>query len=427
MDTNISRSPARAAAIFAVVTAGFLLSMFYRVSVTVVSNELAADLGLGAAGLSALSAAYFYAFAAAQPVLGPGLDRMGPRLIMAGLGLTASGGALLFALSHSPEAALLARVLMGLGTSGNLMGALTLLVYWFPADRFATLMGMVTSLGSLGMALAATPLALLARSLGWRGAFAALAVVNVLQVAALLLVVRNRPAGSAPRPTNAENPFRGLGRLLRKPWFWIMGLSTFFRSGVFMAITGLWAGPFLRQALGLSQVAASNIILACSIGYILGLPLGGQLSDHTLHSRKWVVVPALLLYALFVAALPLLDRGTPLPVLVALFFLVGALSAPGQVVYAHIKELSPPDMASTALSAVNLFNMLGPAMLLQAGALLVPGDLSALDSPDRFAPVWLFFAAGVGLMGLLYILTPESPGLRPRVSAKENTEDTRIG
>ena len=146
-----SRTPARAAAIFAVATAGFLLSMFYRVSVTVVSNELAADLGLGAAGLSALSAAFFYAFAAAQPVLGPGLDRLGPRLIMAGLGLTAAGGSLLFAMADSAPAALLARTLMGLGMSGNLMGALTLLVYWFPADRFATLMGVLTAVGSLGM------------------------------------------------------------------------------------------------------------------------------------------------------------------------------------------------------------------------------------------------------------------------------------
>jgi predicted MFS family arabinose efflux permease len=411
MQRDASRSSGRAAAIFAVATAGFLLSMFYRVSVTVVSNELAADLGLGAAGLSALSAAFFYAFAAAQPVLGPSLDRLGPRLIMAGLGLTAAGGSLLFALSGNASAAFVARALMGLGMSGNLMGSLTLLVNWFPADRFATLMGVLTSVGSLGMALAATPLALLARALGWRGAFLVLAAANVLQVAALLLVVRNHPPGAETRPQGSENPFHGLGRLVRKPWFWIMSAGTFFRFGAFMALTGLWAGPYLRQGLGLDQVAAGNALMACSIGYILALPISGRLSDRTLHTRKWVVAPSLLGFALLLAVLPLMGRGVSPLVLGSLFFGLGFLAAPGQVAYAHVKELSPPGMAATAMSAANLFNMLGPAALLQAGALLVPGELAALNSPDLFTPVWLFFAGGVGVTGLLYVLVPESPGM----------------
>ncbi len=411
MDNAAGKSPARAAAVFAVATSGFLLSMFYRVSVTVVSNDLAADLGLTAAGLSALSAAFFYAFAAAQPVLGPGLDRLGPRLIMAGLGLAAAGGSLLFALAQNEAAALLGRALMGLGMSGNLMGALILLVNWFPADRFATLMGVLTSVGSLGMALAATPLALLARSAGWRGAFLALAAVNVVQVAALLLVVRNHPPGTGPQAQGAENPFRGLGRLAATPWFWIMSAATFFRFGAFMALTGLWAGPFLMQAQGLDPVAAGNVLLAASIGYIVLLPLSGRLSDRTLRSRKWVVAPSLLAFALLLAGLNLLERGVPQPLLALLFFLLGAMAAPGQVMYAHIKELSPPGMAATAMSAANLFNMLGPAALLQAAGLLAPGELSALGSPGQFTPIWTCFAASVGACGLLYCLVPESPGL----------------
>ncbi|MEW5773035.1 MAG: MFS transporter [Thermodesulfobacteriota bacterium] len=420
MQRDAPRSASRAAAIFAVATAGFLLSMFYRVSVTVVSNELAADLGLGAAGLAALSAAFFYAFAAAQPVLGPGLDRLGPRLIMAGLGLTAAGGSLLFALADSAQGAFLGRALMGLGMSGNLMGALTLLVNWFPADRFATLMGVLTSVGSLGMALAATPLALLSRSVGWRGAFVALAAANLLQVALLLAVVRNHPAGAEARPAGAENPFRGLGRLLRRPWFWIMSGGTFFRFGAFMALTGLWAGPYLRQGLGLDQVAAGNALLACSIGYILSLPVSGRLSDRTLRTRKWVVIPSLLAFALLLAVLPLLDGRVPFWALAAIFFMLGATAGPGQVTYAHIKELAPPGMAATAMSAANLFNMLGPAALLQVGAILIPGELVALDSPERFTPVWLFFAAGVGLFGLLHALVPESPAMARQRGQAEN-------
>ena len=73
----------RAWAIYFVCICCYMLSMFYRVSVTVISPQLSADLGLDAARLSDLSAAFFYAFAAAQIPLGLMLDRWGTRRVMA--------------------------------------------------------------------------------------------------------------------------------------------------------------------------------------------------------------------------------------------------------------------------------------------------------------------------------------------------------
>ena len=49
----------RAWAIFWIGSAGFVLSMFYRLSITVISPELARDLNLNTVQLSQLSAAFF--------------------------------------------------------------------------------------------------------------------------------------------------------------------------------------------------------------------------------------------------------------------------------------------------------------------------------------------------------------------------------
>ena len=87
--------------------------------------------------------------------------------------------------------------------SGNLMGLLVLMAAWFPADRFATLLGLFVGIGSLGGLLAASPLALLTGQLGWRGSFLAIALVNAVQTLVFFLVVRNRPdekAGPKFRP-----------------------------------------------------------------------------------------------------------------------------------------------------------------------------------------------------------------------------------
>jgi len=400
----------RGIAIFAVITWGFLISMFYRVSATVISSDLASDLNLSAAQLSSLSSAFFYAFAALQIPAGPALDRLGARRIMLALGLVAVAGAVLFATAQSFGQALSARILLGVGMACNLMGAYAIIANWFPAERFATLAGVLTAVGTGGMALAATPLAWLAQGIGWRGAFLGVALCNLAQIAAIVWVVRDHPqdAALATRSRHSlQQALSGLGFLWVKPWFWIINLAIFCRFGAFMALQGLLAGPFLIYGHGLSPLQAGNALLACSIGYIIGLPLAGRLSDSVLRSRKRVMAPALFVTALLFILLGRLEQGQAISVYLAVFMAIGLFSAPGNVAYAHIRELCPKDMAGTAMTGINLFNMLGPAVLIQVGGAFLPGDIAQATGPQAFAPVWSLFAAGLALAGLLYLATPD--------------------
>lgn len=399
----------RALAVFLVATAGFLLSMFYRVSATIISPELSAELHLDASQLSALSAAFFYAFALFQIPAGPLLDRLGSRRIMLAMGVVAVSGAVVFALSQGYAMALAGRILLGLGMAVNLMGAYVLLTAWFPSDRFATMAGIQTAMGNLGMTLAATPLAWLAGACGWRGAFLFIAALNAVQVALLWAVVRDRPAHApAPAPTRNGWHERRKG-LYARPYFWAISMGMFFRFGAFMGVSALWAGPYLMQGHGLDPVQAGNVLLACSIGMISGMGACGYVSDRLLHTRKWIAASYLLLAAGLFALLATLGEGTPQPVLLAVFFAIGLASSEGQIMYTQIKELAPPGMAASGLTGINFFNMLGPAVLLQAGAWLAPADLTAKASPADFAGIWWLYAAGLAFAGILYVLlVPES-------------------
>ena len=394
---------------FVVATSGFVLSMFYRVSATIISPDLSAELHLDAAHLSALSAAFFYAFALFQIPAGPLLDRLGARRMMLAMGMVGITGAVVFALSGGYVQALSGRALLGLGMAVNLMGSYVLMAAWFPADRFATLAGVLTSVGNLGMALAATPLAWAAVAWGWRGAFLAIAGLNAAQVIALWLTVRDRP-GNSPAPVTVRAGWDERRRgLYARPFFWVISLGTFFRFGAFMGVSALWAGPYLMQGHGLDAVRAGNALLACTMGMIAGLPLTGALSDRWLRTRKWIVAPGLLIAAGLFALLALLPLGVPQSVLVALFFAIGLASSPGQIMYVQIKELAPEGMAASGMTGINLFNMLGPAVMLQAGALLAPADLTAPAAPGDFAGIWWLYAAGLAVAGVLYALfVPES-------------------
>jgi nitrate/nitrite transporter NarK len=419
---NTSGNGPSPGAILLVATAGFMLSMFHRVATTVISPELSADLDLTSGQLSTLSALFFYSFALVQIPLGISLDRWGPRLVLTFLGAVGVAGTLLFAGAQTAPAAYAARILLGIGMAGNLMGAFALLVNWFPADRFATLMGIVTAAGTLGMMLAATPLAMLVGAIGWRWGMAIMAVVGVVQAVATLIVVRDRPASSNTPVPQQGNPLRGLGSLMRMPAFWIIGWSTFFRFGAFMTIQGLWAGPYLIYGLGLEPVRAGNMLLACSVGYMIGLPLSGRLSDRVLRTRKYCVVPSLFAFAGLIASLALIERGVSEGALLVLFLGLGIIAGPGQIMYAHIKELTPVEMAGTSMTGINFFNMLGPAVLLQFASLFIPREVTSLSSPDQFTPVWLFLSGGLLLSAVFYLFIPDSRSLpaTPRERRENN-------
>jgi len=274
----------------------FVLSQFYRASVAVISPDLMAELALDARGLSLVSAAFFYAFAAMQIPIGLYLDSIGPRITMTVLTLVAVAGALLFAVGDSLPALVLGRALLGIGMACNLMGTLKLITLWFGPLRFATLSALVVSVGTLGNIVAATPLVVMVEAVGWRGAFLVFAAVNLMLAVVFFLVVRDRPGQTGFKP--AEKPvsagrrdaLSGARALFAERDYWIISLGTFCRYGIYAAVQALWAGPFLMQVVGVSPVAAGNLLFLMSIGIVVGSPLCGWLSDAAVGSRKSVVI-----------------------------------------------------------------------------------------------------------------------------------------
>ncbi len=395
--------------ILAVGALGFLLSMFHRVSVAVISTSLADELGLDRVQLGEISAAFYYAFGAGQVPVGLALDRIGPRWTMTILAGVAVGGIVLFALAQTPGQLIAARALVGLGMSANFMGILAVMAVWFPVNRFAFLMGSLSALGVSGNVLAATPLALLAEALGWRTSFMLIAGLNALVALLFFLVARDRPPGAAPLARSGAELWAGLGRLARLPGFWIISFMTFFRYGFMAAVQSLWAAPYLVYGLGLSQLEAANAIFCIGLGYMIGLPFFGRLSDRWLSTRKWVILPGVAVFALLCLAAAGLRQIPPRWLVMAWFLSLGLASAPGQIAYAHIKELAPPAMAAQAMTAINLWTMMGAAILSQFLGLFLAGEPASLRGPESFALMWQVGAAGLGTSALLYFLVPESP------------------
>jgi sugar phosphate permease len=402
-------------AVFALASANFFLSQFYRASNAVISEQLLQDLFLDTKGLGLLSASFFYAFALTQIPISILLDRAGARRMMSALSLVGIMGAWVFSWSNSLSVGVLGRVLLGIGMACNLMGTLKLLTLWFGPLSFATLSGMVLSIGTMGNMMATTPLVLLVDEFGWRATFQLIAGVNFLLILVFYMIVRDNPEGPSPagQTGNGERgsstAFSNLGLLLRQRDYWIISAGTFVSYGVFAAFQTLWAGPYLMEVMALSAVNTGNTIFLMNVGVILGAPAWGALSDGVLKTRKWAVVAGHVILAGIMLAMAFLTRETGLTFLAFLFFTFGFFRMSGALMYAHIKERMPLDMAGTAMTGINFFTMIGPAVFLQGlGTLMQTFYPGAARGQDAFALALFVCSASLACIGFLYAVTRDT-------------------
>lgn len=393
----------------------FILSQFYRSSVAVIAPDLIDELGLDSWELSTVSASFFYAFALMQIPVGVFLDSVGSRITMTLLTLVAAAGALVFSMGDSYWPLSFGRMLLGVGMACNLMGTLKLITAWFKPKHFALLSAVIMSAGTAGNIAAATPLVLMVHSLGWRNSFTAMAGLTFVLAIVFFFLVGDRPGVSVQRSDrksdrpSVRETLKNAKILFSGKDFWIISFSTFCRYGIFAAVQGLWAGPYLMTVAGLPPVTAGNILLLMSIGLIIGSPLSSHLSDAVLVSRKKVIISGILGMAAVlwgVVALPVQAGEVALSIL---FFTFGLFSSAGQLMYAHIKEQVPIENAGMAMTGVNFFTMVGVAVFLQGlGSLMkwLYPDVSL--GAEAFKGAFIFCGICLILIGVAYMWTRET-------------------
>ncbi len=355
--------------IFAVLSALYLLSQFYRVSNAVIAPNLMKDLRLNAETLGILGGAFFYSFALLQIPMGPLLDRIGPRLVVSYSVLLGALGAFLFGMGGSFTTVLIGRILIGAGMASVLVGAMKVFVLYFPPEKFATLLGTVVGIGTLGNIFATSPLAYFSSMVGWRMTFILAGAVTTLLAFLSLRILGGEGKGEEehhPDPSVKQEIgiFQQIGMILRSLSFWQIGFVGFFRYGTFVGLQGLWLGPYLMEIKGYSPVQTGNMLILAAVGSIIGGPVAGRLSDQIFHSRKGVMWVGLSLYCVSLFPLTgILEIQNPVW-LGIVFFSIGFFTSFGLLVFSHAKDLFPVSISGTVTTFVNFFTMTGGAVFM---------------------------------------------------------------
>ena len=401
--------------IFAITSAHFFLSQFYRTSNAVIAPQLIQDLSLNTEALGLMSASFFYAFALTQIPLTLFLDKIGARRVMTVLSLVGIFGAFVFSWAHSLSLGLMGRILLGFGMACNLMGTLKLVSNWFGPLTFATLSGVVFSIGTLGNIIATTPLVLLVEQMGWRHSYQFIAAINLALTCILYIIVRDKPEEIISAPTGSKDTtalhqaVANMKLLLKQKDYWIISLSTFVHYGVFAAFQALWAGPYLIEIMNYSAVTAGNLIFIMNIGLLVGAPFWGVVSDRFFRNRKWLIFICTIFLFVITFSFTTITPATKLVILALLFFGFGLFSGGGKLMFPHIKDLMPIEMAGAAMTGINFFTMIGPAVFLQGlGILMQTLYPEASRSSAAFNAAFLLCVVCLVVVAVLYLFTKDT-------------------
>lgn len=337
---------------------------FLRISPSVMEPALRGHFNLSATGFGFLSAFYYYAYVPMQLPVGVLMDRYGPKRLLTLACLICVGGTFLFADTSLFWIAATGRFLVGLGSAFAFVGVLKLATIWLPEDKLGTVAGTATALGTVGAMVGDNLLGKMAEGLGWQQTQNFTAAFGILLVVVLWFGIRDKKNSQALGGT--INSFRknmiDLGIIIRNRQIWINGLYgclVYLPTTVFAE---LWGIPYLRNAHHLSHGDADFANSILFLGFTIGAPLFGFISDK-IHRRKLpmligaVGAAAVMLVILY---MPGLERSS----INSLMFILGLLYSAESIVFAVGRELSPNEAAGTAIATTNMIVMLG-AMFLQ--------------------------------------------------------------
>ena len=398
----------------------YIVAHFLRVTNAVIAPDLMREFSLSAAQMGVLTGGFFAAAALSQLPIGMLVDRLGARITIPGLMIAAVLGCGWFASAESMFGLTAGRLLMGVGTSGVIIGAMVIYTRWFPPQYFATLMASMIAVGNVGNILATTPLAAAVEWVGWRSTFLAITVFALGASLIGYIVIRDAPPGHAYHDRRIESlgeVFRGVGEALRSRYVALLMPINFISYACMLTILGLWGGPYLHDVHGLGAVDRGNLLFVMSLALIAGNVVIGPL-DRLFDTRKWVALTGGAATVVVLALLALVPQ-PPLWLVTALFALLAAFNGFGIVAFAHCRTIFPDLLVGRGLTVFS-FAAIGGIAVMQIACGWIVG---AFAQPDGLAGeagyrlMFAFIAVIVAVSLVLYARVPDAKPSRDRIAA----------
>lgn len=402
----------RAWLIWAIAALFYLYEFFIRAAPAVMEPELQKSFGLNAGALGGILGFYYYIYAPMQLAVGPVLDRFSAKHVLVPAALVCALGCFLEVMGHSPVLLAVARLFQGLGSAFAFVGTMYLASQWFPRRRLALLSGLTTALGMVGAIAANAGIVKVVQEFGWEITLKDAGVAGLFVAVLILFLVPHRAPVNEPVSEQAAVPIRpgvlaGLKMVILNPQTWLVGIVA---TGLYMPLSvigALWGIEYITTLTGETKEEASGAVSMLYVGWLIGGPFVGWLSDRIGHRRLLLVAACGL--TLISTGLLLLFDSMPLWQVYSLMLVIGLFSCPQVISFVVAVEHNPRPVSGTAIAVTNMMVMLfGGLGMALFGVLLdwfagSPAGASDVYPPGAYKQAMLLLPA-VNLLGVVAAL-----------------------
>jgi MFS family permease len=201
---------------------------------------------------------------------------------------------------------------------------------------------------------------------GWQVAMILIGAILLLLSLLIGLIVRDDPGHFLERtesllPKTRYSLLKGLWVVLCNPQTWINGAIVGLLYAPTAAFAELWGVSYLKRTYALSNGVAGAAVSMIFVGWAVGGPWIGHLSDRLKRRKPLIVISALCSTILLLCVLYI--PGKPVWLIFTLLFFYGISNVGVGICYAVAAEINRRPLAGTSMSFANMASVIIGASL----------------------------------------------------------------
>lgn len=287
-------------------TAWLLATLFYayqyiiRVSPNVMMQPIMAKFGVDASQFGDFCGRYYIGYCLMHIPIGILLDRIGPRIVMPICVLITAAGMLPLIYAETWVYPVIGRILIGMGSSGAILGLFKVIRMGFPESQFNRVFGWSVTVGLLGAIYGGQPVHAMLKKLGWDQVILLIGGMGIVLAVAMVFLC---PKHITTQDETTHSIWQDILTVLKN--FKILALCIFggLMIGPLEGFADGWAMKFLKTTYNLTDDVAAFLPSLIFLGLCIGSPIYAYITDRTRAYYTMLVVSALALGLGFISML----------------------------------------------------------------------------------------------------------------------------
>lgn len=329
-----------------------LASIFYayqfiiRVLPNILMPEIMQKFQIDAAIFGQFSGIYYIGYTLVHLPIGIMLDRIGPKYVLPACMLLTAIGLLPIVYSDTWVYPILGRFIIGLGSSGAILGAFKIVRLGFKEEQFTIMIGITVTIGLLGAIYGGRPLNILLTLFGWQSVLQAICYIGIaLAIISFYLIPKSE------KFLDSSSILKDIKDVTANSKVILVCILGGLMVGPLEGFADAWSTEFFRIAYQLDETTASTLPSFIFLGMCLGAPLLSYVAARTSRYYEMTILAAVTMMIGFIL---ILFFSIPISLISILLSVVGFLCGYQILVIYKASSYVPENLVGLTTAFANM-------------------------------------------------------------------------